>query len=110
MDHCRRRMDLDSFFIAAYESRGGSGGGKDKVGTRCGLSSGREERSSKRGRTREGWVGERLRVIYSCVGDRSHLGRLNSWRFVSSSPVKSYHILSLMRERTGWRNSRGTVQ
>ena len=54
MDHCRRRMDLDSFLIAAYKSWGGSGGGIDKVGTRCGLRSGREERRSRRGRTQ--WV------------------------------------------------------
>ena len=53
-DHWRSRMDLDSFFIVVYESRGGSGGGKVRVGTKCGLRSGREDRCSRRGRTR--WV------------------------------------------------------
>ena len=48
VDHWRRRMDLDSFFIVVYESWGGSGGGKDTVETRWGLRSGREERPSRR--------------------------------------------------------------
>ena len=34
VDHWRRRLDLDSFFIVVYESGGGSGGGTARVGTR----------------------------------------------------------------------------
>ena len=48
MDHWRRRIDLDSFFMVAYESQGGSGGGSARVGRRCGLSRGREEHFSRR--------------------------------------------------------------
>ena len=34
VDHWRRRMDQDSFLIVVYESRGGSGEGTARVGTR----------------------------------------------------------------------------
>ena len=33
-DHCRRMMDLDSFFITTEESEVGSRGGMGRVGTR----------------------------------------------------------------------------
>ena len=62
-------MDLDSFFIVVYESWGGSGGGTARVGTKCGLRSGSEERPSRRGRTQYviSSMGRCLRIVLQGV-------------------------------------------